>query len=82
MDNKLFDNGNNFKRIIFSNDDTGYLIPDNNIEHISNFVLKRFGLNAYNVIGYINNSVPRNKIIFNVDFSIPPILFQEYTKFQ
>lgn len=80
MDNKLYDNGVNFARIIFSNDDTGYLIPDNNIEHISNFVLKRFGLNTYIIIGYINNSVPRNKIIFNVDFSIPSILFQEYTK--
>ena len=41
MDNKLFDNGNNFARISPMMIQI-CLIPDNNIEHISNFSLKRF----------------------------------------
>jgi len=80
IDNILFDEGEQFAKIIFSDNDTAYLILDKSIKNISNFVLKRCGLNHYNTIGYVNKCVPRNKFIFNVDFNIPCLLFQKYSK--
>ena len=80
MDNIIFHEGEQFAKIIFSDNDTAYFILDRSIHNISNFVLKRFGVNHYITIGYVNKCVPRNKITFDVDFYIPPVLFQEYSK--
>ena len=41
IDNILFDEGEQFAKIIFSDNDTAYLILDKSIKNISNFVLKR-----------------------------------------
>lgn len=81
IDNNLFDDIEKFAKIIFSSDNTAYLILDKNIKNISSFILNKVKVNHYNIIGYIDKSIPRRKkILFDGNFDIPPLLFQEYSK--
>ena len=79
-DNILFLNGVKCAKIINSDDNNAYLIFDEKSDKIANYFLKRFGLTHYITVGYVNMCVPRNKITFDVDFSIPHMLFKEYSE--